>query len=97
MNPLIADQMQHIAVQQLQHGNPVPGCTETPPVDEEKLTIEHIASQLEARRQWEAVSSSSQHSLIGLYKEGKLSPKLKSTPLLLLMAYLRDLVATSLL
>ncbi|CAM6004084.1 unnamed protein product [Sphagnum balticum] len=70
VNPLIADQMQHIAVQQLQHGNPVPGCTETPPVDEEKLTIEHIASQLEARRQWEAVSSSSQHSLIGLYKEG---------------------------
>jgi len=97
VNPLIADQMQHIAVQQLQHGNPVPGCTETPPVDEEKLTIEHIASQLEARRQWEAVSSSSQHSLIGLYKEGKLSPKLKSTPLLLLMAYLRDLVATLLL
>ncbi len=98
VNPLIADQMHHIAVQQLQHGNPVPGCTETPPpVDEEKLTIEHIASQLEARRQWKAVSGSSQHSLIGLYEEGKLSPKLKSTPLLLLMAYLRDLVATSLL
>jgi hypothetical protein len=65
VNPLIADQMQHIAVQQLQHGNPVPGCTETPPpVDEERLTIEHIASQLEACRQWEAVSGSSQHSLL---------------------------------
>ncbi len=46
MNPLIVDQMQHIAVQGVQHGNFVPGCTETPPpVDEEKLTIEHITSQ----------------------------------------------------
>jgi hypothetical protein len=46
VNPLIVDQMQHIAVQGVQHGNFVPGCTETPPpVDEEKLTIEHITSQ----------------------------------------------------
>jgi hypothetical protein len=88
VDPLVADQMQHIAVQRLQHGNPVPGCTEIPPVDEEKLTIERIASQLEARRQWEAVSGFSQHSLNGLYQEGKLSPKLESTSLLLLMAVL---------
>lgn len=78
VNPLITAQMQHIAVQRLQHVNPGSGRTESaPPVDEEKRTIEHIASQLEARRQWEAVSGSSQHSLNGSYTEGKSSPKLK--------------------
>ena len=64
-NPLIAAQMQHIAVQRLQHSAPNMGALgrgEAPPqpLDEDKRTIEHIASQLEARRQWEAVSGSSQ-------------------------------------
>lgn len=65
VNPLIAAQMQHIAVQRLQHSAPNMGPLgrgEGPPqaLDEDKRTIEHIASQLEARRQWEAVSVSSQ-------------------------------------
>lgn len=79
VNPLLAAQLQHISVQRLQHENPNSGGPGrrgevTPPLDEEKRTIEHIASQLEARRQWEAVSGSSQQTLNGTYKEGKLSP-----------------------
>ncbi|CAM6107261.1 unnamed protein product [Calypogeia fissa] len=81
VNPLIAAQMQHIAVQRLQHSAPNMGPLgrEGPPqpLDEDKRTIEHIASQLEARRQWEAVSGSTQ-TLNGSgasppfsYKEGR--------------------------
>ncbi|KAG6550474.1 hypothetical protein Mapa_007948 [Marchantia paleacea] len=62
VNPLIAAQMQHIAVQRLQHAAPNLGpLGPPPPMDEDKRTIEHIASQLEARRQWEAVSGSTQN------------------------------------
>ncbi|KAL2613577.1 hypothetical protein R1flu_025269 [Riccia fluitans] len=66
VNPLIAAQMQHIAVQRLQHSAPNLGPLgradgPPPPLDEDKRTIEHIASQLEARRQWEAVSGSNQN------------------------------------
>lgn len=63
VNPLIAAQMQHIAVQRLQHSpgvSSLPGRGEPPSHEEDKRTIEHIASHLEARRHWEAVSGSSQ-------------------------------------
>lgn len=79
-NPIISAQMQLVSVQRHPHENsPLGGPGRrgdltTPPLDEEKRTIEHIASQLEARRQWKAVSGSSQQSLNGSYKEGKSSP-----------------------
>jgi len=80
-NPLIAVQTQHIAVQRQQQDNVTVGGPgrrgnlSTPPVDEEKRTIEIIASQLEARRHWEATSGSSLQTLNGSYKEGKWSPQ----------------------
>ncbi|XP_073395804.1 uncharacterized protein [Physcomitrium patens] len=76
LSSINAGQMQHIGVKRHQHDNNVLGGTVrrgdliTPPLDEEKRTIEHIASQLEARRHWETVSGSSQQSLNGSYKEG---------------------------
>lgn len=79
-NPIISSQMQLISAQRHSHeNNTIPGRRgdglTSPPLDEEKRTIEHIASQLEARRQWKAVSGSSQQSsLNGSYKEGKSSP-----------------------
>lgn len=79
-NPIISSQMQLISAQRHPHeNNTIPGRRgdglTSPPLDEEKRTIEHIASQLEARRQWKAVSGSSQQSsLNGSYKEGKSSP-----------------------
>lgn len=81
-NPIIPSQMQLISAQRHPHENNSTlgggpgrrGDLTTPPLDEEKRTIEHIASQLEARRQWKAVSGSSQQSLNGSYKEGKSSP-----------------------
>lgn len=79
-NPIISSQMQLISAQRHPHENNTlggpgrRGDLTSPPLDEEKRTIEHIASQLEARRQWKAVSGSSQPSLNGSYKEGKSSP-----------------------
>lgn len=75
-SPVNAAQMQHVGALRHQHDKSSLGGTgrrgdlTTPPLDEEKRTIEHIASQLEARRQWEAVSGSSPQSLNGSYKEG---------------------------
>lgn len=80
VNPIVSAQMQLASLPRHPHENSTlggpgrRGDLTTPPLDEEKRTIEHIASQLEARRQWKAVSGSSQQSLNGSYKEGKSSP-----------------------
>jgi hypothetical protein len=73
VNPIMSAPMQLASVPRHPHENSTLGGPgrradlTNPPLDDEKRTIEHIASQLEASRQWKATSSSSQQSLNGSY------------------------------
>lgn len=79
-NAVVFSQTQLISARRHRHENNILGGSDRngnltiSPLDEEKGTIERIASQLEARRHWKALSGSSQQSLSGSFKEGKSSP-----------------------
>lgn len=78
-NVVVFAQTQLITTRRHQHENNILGGPDRKgdltisPLDEEKGTIERVASQLEARRYWKALSGSSQQSLSGSFKEGKSS------------------------
>lgn len=79
-NVVVFSQTQLISARRHRHENNILGGPDRKgdltisPLDEEKGTIERIASQLEARGHCKALSVSSQQSLSGSLKEGKSCP-----------------------